>query len=210
MTAGEFEPPGVSGGVHSEESELFSRVERFSIGVFGFSFTLLGGNFVVSDAANDTDILETLFGLTPTAIAFVVAVFIVGLYWWEHYLLFQYVRGIDLVFVTLNFLYLGCLILVPFTSEAVGQFPGDPWAWVLFAVVLSLLASVWTTMLLYARRRGLTQQAVDTRIEALRGVLMAAVFVVSIPLAFVLVQWTPVVWALSFVFDWLFLRYAER
>ena len=182
-------------GARGRKSTLFARVGRLSDGVFAIALTLLVLNFEVPDDADD--LLSALVDLVPTAIAFTVTVFVVALFWRNHHHLFHSFRGIDGSLVGLNFVYLALVALVPFPNELVGTFPGDPWSYVAFATLLAALATVDTAMFVYATRRNLLRDSLRSgqfRLEVIRGGMTVCLFVVSIPLSFVLVEWTPILY----------------
>lgn len=189
---------------HSRDSRLFGRILALSNGVFGISLTLLVLNISVSEATQSGELSEALLGLTPNFIAFVVTVFVVSIYWKNHHFLFDSFRGIDAPLVGLNFAYLGLVALVPFPNELISSFQHDPWAYVAFGTLLTLLSAVDSAMYWHARRRGLLRPTVSDRTfyrESVRGAVTVGIFAVSIPLSFVLVSWTPIVWVLLLPID---------
>lgn len=204
------EPVPKTGDAHSREGPLFERVGRLSDGVFAISLTLLVLNFEVPETGDG--LWDGLVDSVPTAIAFVVTVFVVALFWRNHHALFSEFQALDWPLVGANFVYLGLIALVPFPNELLGAFPDEPLSFVAFAALLAALATVETAMHLYATRRGLLAPEISpatARLELYRGVLTIAVFVTSIPLAFVLVELTPVLWVGLVAVDSVLLRLAE-
>ena len=184
------------------EGPLFERVGRLSDGVFAISLTLLVLNFEVPETGDG--IRDGLVETVPTAIAFVVTVFVVALFWRNHHELFSEFRALEWPVVGANFVYLGLVALIPFPNELIGAFPDEPLSFVAFATLLAALATVETAMHLYATNRGLLKPEISpatARLELYRGLLTVAVFVASIPLAFVLVELTPVLWVALVVTD---------
>ncbi|ELY50978.1 TMEM175 family protein [Natronolimnohabitans innermongolicus] len=189
------------------ETDLFSSVERFSLAVFGFSFTLLGTNFVLDTGGGEESFGQALPNLVPVTVAFVISIFVVALYWWEHHKLLRNFRGIDTTLIGMNFLYLVPIILIPFVSEAVGQFPENPWAWVMFGGTMAMLLVVRDAMMVYAWWRGLLIEDVPIRREFLRQSADTIVILASLPLAFVLVDATWLLWMLSWPIEQLIQRF---
>lgn len=178
-----------------QESLLFDRLGRLSDGVFAITLTLLVLSFEAP--APDADLGSGLAELTPTVIAFGVTVFVVAIIWSAHHHLFDSFQAIDGTIVSLNFLYLALVAVLPFPSELIGTFVTEPLAWVLFATVIAAITLVDTVMFIYAQRAGLLKTKVSSRmyrLDLLDGVLTASVFIISIPLAFVLIEFTPLLW----------------
>ncbi len=140
-------------------------------------------------------------------IAFAISIFVVALYRWEHHKLPRNFRGIDTTLVKMNFLYLVPIILIPFVSEAVGQFPENPWAWVMFGVTMTILLVVRDAMIVYTWLRSLLREDVTVRREFLRQSADAIVIVASLPLAFVHVDATWLLWVLSWPIGQLIQRF---
>lgn len=107
--------------------DLYRNVEKLSLSVFGFSFTLLGRNFML-ETDGVGSLSQALPELGPTIFAFLLSVFVVAVYWWEHHTMYRKLRRIDTTLAAMNFLYFVPIILIPFTSEALWQFGADPWA----------------------------------------------------------------------------------
>lgn len=197
-------------GSHGRDSEWFTRIISLSNGVFGISLTLLVLNVGVPGGTSGDSLGRALVDLLPNFIAFALTVFIVALYWFNHNSLFDSLRGIDMPMIGFGIIYLALIALIPFPNELLGSHPMEPFSYVVFATLLTCLATVDTSILAYAKRRDLTDPRIPTttyRIDLLRGSITIATFATSVPLSFVLVQWTPVFWLLLLVFDRALLRY---
>lgn len=202
--------PRLPEGSHGRESRWFSRILALSNGVFGISLTLLVLNLGIPAGMSTAEYGQSIVGLTPNFVAFALTVFIVGLYWYNHNALFESLRGIDMPMVGLGIVYLALIALIPFPNELLGSYPTEPLSYVVFAILLTGLAIVDTSMLAYANWRGLTDSRIPPethRIDLLRGSLTIATFAVSVPLSFALVQLTPVFWLLLLAIDRVLLRY---
>ncbi len=192
----------LSPGIYGPESNLFANVKDFSVGVFGFSFTMLGVNFVVTEKVVGISLSSSLEGLIPVVIAFVVSVFMVALYWWEHYQMFNRFYGIDKKLAFINIIYLAFIVLIPVSSNLLGRFADDPGAYVIFGSNLFVLNMVGLIMNHYARQKGLTDPR-GGKTELIHDAVITALFAASVPLSFLFVNYTPLVWFLSFPIDYL-------
>lgn len=148
---------------------------------------------------------QALLELLPNAIAFALTVFIVVLYWHNHNEFFESFRGIDLPMIWLGIIYLALIALIPFPNGLLGNFPGEPLSYIVFATLLTGLAAVDTGMLVYANKKGLLKPQISRktyRLDLARGIVAIATFAVSVPLSLFLVQLTPIVWFGLLALDW--------
>lgn len=178
--------------IHSRDRKVFDRLLRLSDSVFAITLTLLVLS-VIPDGA--TDFSTELVTLAPNLFDFWVTIFVVAIYWREHLVVFDSLQGVDGVLVTFNLLYLGLVALIPLPNRLLSLFD-DPLTYIIFATLLLVLVVVEAAMLTYARWRGLLTERGGSafRSDIARGVAAVFFFAVSMPLAFVLGAWTPVVW----------------
>jgi len=198
---------------YGRESVLFARLLALSDGVFAISLTLLVLNIEVPADAETGGLAPALVALQPDLIAFAVTVFVVGIYWRNHHQLFETFRGLDGTLVGLSIGYLALIALVPLPNDLLSSYPGDPWAYVAFALLLTLLSALDTGAFVYAWRSGLVRRsmtAATARTEVIRGLVSTVVFAASAPLAFALVGFTPLLWIALLVLDRLVVSAGER
>ena len=180
--------------VHERGGKVFDRFLRLSDSVFAITLTLLVLS-VVPEGADDLS--AELVSLVPGLLDFWVTVFVVAIYWREHVVVFDSLRGVDGVILALNFVYLGLVALIPFPNRLLSLFE-DPLAYVVFAALLLVLVVVEAATIAYARQSDLLTERGRSalRSDMLRAAAAVSFFAASMPLAFVLGQWTPVVWLL--------------
>jgi uncharacterized membrane protein len=181
-------------GIHKKDGKVFDRFLRLSDGVFAITLTLLVLN-IIPDGANDLS--AELVSLVPQIFDFWVTVFVVAIYWREHIVVFDSLRGVDGVILALNFVYLGLVALIPLPNRLLSLFD-DPLAYVVFAGLLLSLVVIEAATIAYARRTDLLTERGRSalRSDILRAAAAVFFFAASMPLAFLLGQWTPVVWLL--------------
>lgn len=176
-----------------------------SNGVFAISFTLLVLNIDVPATATHQTVMELIRDLQPEFIAFGVSVFVIGLIWRVHQNLFDEFSDLDGTLIWCNFVYLATVALIPFANQLFSQYQADPLSYVVFAVLLIVIFLLDSLMLSYAKHTALIRPTprsdAHIRSELLRGFVSILVFTVSIPLAFVLVEWTPLIWIGSLLAD---------
>jgi TMEM175 potassium channel family protein len=179
---------------HREENETeFSRIVAFSDGVFAIAITLLVLQLEVPEHFQHDDLTQALLEQWQDVFAYALSFAVIGRFWVIHHRFFGDVTGFDAQLIALNLFYLAWIVLIPFSSEVLGDHGGEKAAVILYSINLAgvVLSGVW--LFADAQRVGLTREepevARENRGRALR---IAAVFVLSIPVALVnprLAQW---------------------
>ncbi len=185
-----------------EENEVeFSRIVAFSDGVFAIAITLLVLNLEVPERLHGADLTEVLLEQWPDLLAYAITFAVIGRFWIVHHRFFASVVGFDGRLLGLNLFYLSWVALFPFSAGVLGDHGGDSGAIVLYAVNLSGITLVGAWMAADSRRAGLSQMsAEETREGRRRSLIVAAVFLASIPVALVDPQIAPFLW-LALFFD---------
>jgi uncharacterized membrane protein len=180
------------------ESELeFARVLAFSDGVFAIAITLLVLQLEVPENVNDLG--HELGEQLPDLFAFALSFAVLGRIWWAfHHRLFSGLEAFDGRLIALNFLYLALAVLVPFSSELLGDYGDTTEGVVVYAANLALLSLAGLAMSRYAFSRGLLRG--DAEYEQDGGtIVLAAVFLASIPVAFISPLVATLMWLLNFL-----------
>jgi uncharacterized membrane protein len=175
----------------------FGRILNLSDGVFAIALTLLVLSLEIPSGLASGQLGYELLQITPMLSAFIVSVGIIGLFWFSHHELFAEVQRIDGRLMWLNIAYLSIVVLIPFVQRVQGEYPMEPIAYVIFASVLALLNLLDMILHRYVYRNEiLTVQWSKARYatEIRRGMVLTSGFLVSIPLAFLLVNFTVVIW----------------
>ena len=108
--------------------------------------------------------------------------------------------GFDGRLIVLNLFYLAWIVLIPFSSQVLGDFGGETAAIVLYSVNLSGVVLAGILMFVDAERAGLTRTTPEEAREGRRyGLQVAAIFLASIPVAFVNPQLAQWLWLALFV-----------
>jgi uncharacterized membrane protein len=185
-----------------EENEVeFSRIVAFSDGVFAIAITLLVLNLHIPKELHGESVGAALWDEREAFIAYGISFAVIGRYWLIHHRLFGEVTGFDSRLLGLNLLYLGWVVLVPFSSEVIGDHANDTGGIVIYAVNLAVVAVLGWVMAADAHRAGLTRfRAEDEREYRYRALFVALVFAASIPVAFIEPSVAPFLW-LALFFD---------
>ena len=179
----------------------FSRIVAFSDGVFAIAITLLVLAINVPDDLRDESLAEALWGQREDLLAYALSFAVIGRFWLLHHRFFGEVTAFDGRLLVLNIFYLAWIVLIPFSSEVLGDHGGEAAAIVLYAANLSgvVLTGYW--MAADARGAGLTKvDAAAHQEQRYRALYIAAVFLASIPVAVVAPGIAPFMW-LALFFD---------
>jgi uncharacterized membrane protein len=179
----------------------FSRIVAFSDGVFAIAITLLVLNLgIAKHLATDGEIADALWDQREGLLAYAISFAVIGRFWFVHHRFFGEVTAFDGRLIALNLLYLGWIVLIPFSSEVLGEYgehtaPVALYSANLFGVVL---IGLWMTA--DAHRGGLTAADAAARRESRsRSIYIATVFLLSIPIAFIAPSVAPLVWLVLFL-----------
>jgi uncharacterized membrane protein len=179
----------------------FSRIVAFSDGVFAIAITLLVLSLHIEESLPAGESLgQALWDQRQDLLAYAISFAVIGRFWVIHHRFFSDVTGFDGRLLALNILYLAWIVLIPFSSEVLGDHGGDSDAIVLYAVNLAVVAVLGWVMASDAHRAGLT--TMDPREERefrVRALFVGVVFLASVPLAFLSPGLAPLVWLVLFL-----------
>ena len=116
-----------------------------------------------------------------------------GLFWIDHHRFFAHLRVFDGRMLVLNLAYLSLIALMPFTTGVYGSYGDVSIAVALYAANVAATSLMLVTMHVFADRRQLLAPTYDRR-PLWSNLLPAAIFLVSIPVAFVSARAAPFVW----------------
>ncbi len=177
----------------------FSRIVAFSDGVFSIAITLLVLNLVVDSHLPRDELAKAVWAQRENLVAYAISFAVIGRFWLVHHRFFGEVKAFDGKLIALNMLYLGWIVLIPFSSSLLGDYGGETISVVIYAVNLSAVVLVGLWMTADARRAGLTKRdplvAKESRV---RSTYIATVFLLSIPVAFLAPSVAPLMWLVLF------------
>jgi uncharacterized membrane protein len=183
-----------------EEHEVeFSRIVAFSDGVFSIAITLLVLAIDIPDTLEHSEIAHALWGEREQLFAYAISFAVIARFWLVHHSFFSEVKAFDTKLITLNMLYLGFLVLIPFSSKVLGEYGGVFAAVVVYSANLAAVVIIGQWMSWDARRAGLTTIDPETARENLiRGAFIASVFLLSIVVALFNASIAPFIWLALF------------
>lgn len=205
-----FDP--IAGGHfrHRDEAEVeFNRIVAFSDGVFAIAITLLVLGLTVPQGVDD--LTRTLLNNHDDLIAYAISFAVLAKYWLAHHRFFSALERFDDRLMGLNLLYLAFIALVPFTSQVLGDYSGQTVSVVLYAINMILVSGSFYAQLYYSYRQDLMRpeaRAYERRYAGPANLVVVAVFIVSIPIAFASPLAATLIWLAIFfinkrISDWL-------
>ncbi len=186
---------------HRDENEIeFSRIVAFSDGVFAIAITLLVLNLGVDRGVTDGELGKALWHEHQDLFAYALSFAVIGRFWLVHHRFFGEVTGFDSRLIWLNLFYLAWIVLIPFSSQVLGDYGGSSAAEVLYAANLVGVMLSGTLLFADAQRAGLTRTTTEEARDGRRHALwIALVFAASIPIALANPDLAPYCWLALFI-----------
>jgi uncharacterized membrane protein len=184
------------------------RIAAFTDGVMAVAITLLVLNVEVPHLAPGQSLGDALVDdVLPSLGAYALAFALIGRFWVIHHNLFEKIHSFDRTLMSLNLLFLGLVVLMPFSAQLYDVYTQRPVAAAVLGGTLGMLALVNGTMNAHVLRQGFVHE--DRREETQPAIAVGAglttVFLLSVPAAFLSVHLAEAMWISTIV-----LRYPLR
>jgi uncharacterized membrane protein len=169
-----------------EDSVEFSRIVAFSDGVFAIAITLLVLNLHIPEDLHGQSVADALGDQSGDLLAYALSFAVIGRLWLVHHRFFGEITHFDGRLMTLNLFYLGFVVLIPFTSEVLGDHGDTTAGVIIYAATLSIINFIGAAMFLYAARNGLTLERFLRYVESpmrMRNLAGGIIFAASMPVA---------------------------
>jgi uncharacterized membrane protein len=184
-----------------EEHEIeFARIVAFSDGVFSIAITLLVLELTLhSGLKTDSAIWHALWDQHEKFLAYGISFAVIARFWLVHHSFFSEVKAFNSRLIGLNMLYLAFIVLIPFSSNVLGEYGGSLPAVVVYSVNLAAVILIGQWMRWDARRADLTTTDAETaREDFLTSIFIACVFGLSIVVALFAPSVAPWIWLALF------------
>jgi uncharacterized membrane protein len=199
-------------GSTEDDDAGLGRVLALSDGVFAIAMTLLALDLRIPDVSNK-DLPHALADNAGAYLAFLLSFFVISRYWLNHHRMFRHIVRVDGGMMRINLLLLLVVAALPFPTAVLSNHGNTTAGVVLYAssVVAAtlLLGALW----LWAGNHSLTAVTMPRRAtydEASVSFVIAVVFLISIPVAFVVPSEAAFVWLLLFLPRQIMLLGAQR
>lgn len=183
-----------------ERGRDLSRILAFTDGVFAIAITLLVLQIEVPQGlTSDSGLLDSLSELGSSFIAYGISFAVIGLYWIVSHRSMRTLREYDGRLLWFTLLYLAFIVMMPFSSDLMGQY-GDRIPLSVVFYILNLVAINVSLALTFRHvlKAGLAEPGYEWRVAL--GVksnwLTAGFFLLTTPFAWLIGAWTPVLWIL--------------
>jgi uncharacterized membrane protein len=174
----------------SREGSEFDRVIGFFDATFAVALTLL---VTTLDVTGDRSVWESLGSLEDAVgshfIAFAIAFVLIANYWLVHRRLIASLDALDTHVLVANLFLIAAVVLLPFTTDAVGDPKIDDLALptAVFAIDVAAASMALTIIYWLAWKRNLFRlrpSRPELRANLIASAIPAAVFIVSVPIAY--------------------------
>jgi uncharacterized membrane protein len=182
--------PGPPSSTEAPEELAFdyARTVALSDGVFAIALTLLvlSISTPVLAPGHESALAGRLLDRQPEFLSYAISFAVIALLWVRHHGFFGGLARIDGRITVLNLLYLGLVAFLPYPTRILGLYGDQPAAIVLYALCVTILALVAGAMRVHAVRAGLLSEAGRRHLARREHWgLVPAIFLLSIPVAFV-------------------------
>jgi uncharacterized membrane protein len=180
----------------------FSRVVAFSDGVFAIAITLLVLNLTIPDRLPAGEsVADALWDQNGDLLAYALSFAVIGRLWLVHHRFFGEITHFDGNLMALNLVYLGFVVLIPFSSDVIGNHGDTSGGVIIYAANLSVANFIGAAMFVYSARAGLTLERFVRYVESpvrMRNVAGGIIFGLSIPVALLSPTAAIVMWVVLF------------
>ncbi len=186
------------------EERGLDRIISLSDGVFAFSLTLLALNLVVPELpGGDPSLLyQGLINESMHFLYFFLTFIITGAYWSTHHRIFRFIRRYDGVLMRLNMFLLLFIILMPFITQLNIEYGHEKIA-VLIAAMGYAIPGLLLSLIWHYSSKG--YRLIDKNLPSdfawlttLKNYISPAVFICSMPFAFINPAYVAYFWILLF------------
>lgn len=190
-----------SGEAPDERAFDYARTVALSDGVFAIALTLLVLTISVPMLASGHHSVlgRRLLDREPEFRSYAISFAVIAFLWVRHHSFFRGLDRIDTQTTVLNLVYLGLVAFLPYPTRILGLYGDQPVAVAMYATTVAVVAVVTGVMRRHAVRAGLLSEG--GRYELARRehwAIAPAVFLLSIPVAFVNTSAAAVLWLLVF------------
>jgi len=118
------------------------RVEALVDGVFAIAMTLLAFDLKVSDifkSISDFNMPSVVSSIWPHFLIYVISFIILGFYWIEHHIQYDYIKSSSKYFLWINIFFLMFIALIPFSTGVLGRYLGEKFSVILYGINIILV-----------------------------------------------------------------------
>ena len=189
------------------------RIVNLSDGVFAIAITLLVLNIQVPDIPEkvvSSQLPEALLSLWPKYLGYLLSFVGISAFWLIHHSIFRPIRAYDRSLLYLNFLFLMVVAFVPFPTALLGEYGDHQLPVAIYAATLAVGRLLLTAIHWYSTRNDRLldepQDPATVRFFLRRGLMIPAIFLLSIGVSFFNVGVATWTWLIMLVVDAVVIR----
>lgn len=187
MTESHDAPPHERPRAGEESGPALERLLFFSDAVFAIALTLLALELPVPEGDSDRALWQSFLDhLDREYLTFLISFLVISRFWMVHHAFFARAVAADRRLIQLNLVYLLWIVLLPFATKVLGDDGGYTFGTTVYAATVALVGITFGATAWYCARAGLVAGAAN-RIAGTGSLVVAGVFLLSIPIAF----WRP-------------------
>lgn len=181
-----------------ERGTDLSRIVAFTDGVFAIAITLIVLQLdVPNEIGSGSELWQQVFrDQGVDFVAFLISFAVIGRYWVLNHQMMRTIGAFDHRMLGLLLFYLLFIVLIPFSSELLGEHGDLRLSLAVYIVNLVMVNFSTTLLMLHVRRAGLEKReylgVMDSWIKA--SWYVTAVFALTIPLALLIGSWALFAW----------------
>ena len=176
---------------HEDRMEFqLERLILFTDAVFAIAITLLVIEIKVPElhhVESERDVVIATLNLIPKFMGFLVAFFVIAIYWTAHHRVFRFVHRYTPGLIWLNIVFLLSIVLMPFTAAFQGEYPALKTPWILYACCVIFTGLMQARLQVYIRNpaHGLTPTHLSTHpdLDPVRPLISVLIFLISLVLS---------------------------
>lgn len=193
-----------SSRLYPRASFEFERMAFFCDAVYAIALTLLVTSLDVPDIIHETsasDLWSALGDVRGRIITFFVSFLVIGSFWLGHHRFFSHLRAVSRPLMYATLIYLAFVAFLPFPASVLGAYDDNPVGVAFYAVSLAILSGLEGVTFWLAWRQDLLTHRLSGaafRWSMLATLTPVAMFLISIPIAFVNPTLGIVTWFVTF------------
>ncbi len=168
-----------------------ARLQSLTDGIFAFAMTLLVLNLILPDPANlppETQLNNLLLGQLRAFYNYILSFILLAIFWTIHSKQFHAIKGTTQTHTWINLAILLFVVLIPFSTSVMADYPDDTTANILFATNMLVVGIAYFLNWAYASSE--KHKLLETNIDAIaisiskrRGMIIPIVSVLAIIVA---------------------------
>ncbi len=175
-----------------------ARLQSLTDGIFAFAMTLLVLNLILPDPANlppQTQLDDLLWKQSRAFYNYVLSFILLAIFWMIHTQQFHVIKGTNRTHTWINLTVMLFVVLIPFSTSVMADYPHDTAANVLFSLNMFIVGMLYYFNWSYAssdKHRLIEPDVDDQAIEVAkrRGLMVPFVSIIALIVAFISPEYT--------------------